>query len=419
MKFLFPRTRVIFFYVAILSLSFGIVISLADDPNSISQQNATLEKTATNQAPEAPPFLVIPPPNLNVKSYVLMDSDSGFVIAEKNMNQRLQPASLTKLMTLYLTFQALKSGQIHLDDKAVVSVNAWRTGGSRMFLKEGSDVPIHSLIQGIIVASGNDSCVTIAQYITGTERAFSQMMNQTAQRLGMKNSHYIDSTGLPNPNHYSSAYDMALLTRAIIKDFPQYYHLFSKKRLTFNNIKQLNRNRLLWRDNSVDGLKTGHTDKAGYCLIASAHRGGMRLISVVLGAPTDSDRTDDSEALLNYGFRFYQTQRLFDSHIPVTQKRIWLGKQKYVAFGLENALYVTFPIGDNKNLKATIQFSKPNLWAPLNNGQSYGVINISLNGKPIATAPLIALQKDSTAGLLSRIWDHTAFFFEEIFSKTS
>lgn len=411
--------RVFLSYIASLSLSFGMVTALADSPNSTFQQNVILKKTGTHQADEALPFLVIPPPNLNVKSYVLMDSDSGFVVAEKNMNQRLQPASLTKLMTLYLTFQTLKNGQIHLDDKAAVSVNAWRTGGSRMFLKAGSYVPIYSLIQGIIVASGNDSCVTIAQHITGTEQAFSTMMNQTAQRLGMKNSHYVDSTGLPNPNHYSSAYDMALLTRAIIKDFPQYYHLFSKKRLMYNNIKQLNRNRLLWRDNSVDGLKTGHTKTAGYCLIASAQRGGMRLISVVLGAPTDNDRMDDSEALLNYGFRFYQTQRLFDAYTPITQKRIWLGKQKYVAFGLAHALYVTFPIGDIKNLKATIQFSKPNLLAPLYNGQSCGIINISLNGRSIAAAPLITLQQDSTAGLLSRMEDHIAFFFGEIFRKTS
>lgn len=420
MKFLSSPARVIFFHVVSLSLSFGIVTAWTGaPPNSTAKQNLTLAKTATNQAPETPPSLVPPPPNLNVKGYVLMDANSGAVIAEKNMKQRLQPASLTKLMTLYLAFQALQSGLIHLDDKATVSVSAWRTGGSRMFLKEGSSVPVDSLIQGIIVASGNDACVTVAQYIAGTEQTFAQMMNQTAQRLGMKSSHYVDSPGLPNPDHYSTAYDMALLTRAIIKDFPEYYHFFSQKWLTYNNIKQPNRNRLLWRDNSVDGLKTGHTEEAGYCLIASTQREGMRLISVVLGAPTDGDRADDSEALLNYGFRFYQTQRLFDAHTPVTKKRIWFGKQKYASFGLANPLYVTFPIGDKKNLKATIQFSEPHLRAPLNKGQSYGVINISLNGKLMATTPLITLQKYSTAGLLSRMWDHIALFFEGIFSKAS
>ncbi len=229
MKFLFSRTRVVFFHVISLSLSFGIITAWAGNPNNTAQQNLTLKKVTTNQeVPKTPPFLVPPPPNLNVKGYVLMDANSGAIIAEKNMNQRLQPASLTKLMTLYLAFQALKSGQIHLNDKATVSITAWRTGGSRMFLKEGSSVPIDSLIQGIIVASGNDACVTVAQYIAGTEESFTEMMNQTAQRLGMKSSHYVDSPGLPNPNHYSTAYDMAVLTRAIIKDFPEYYHFFLK-----------------------------------------------------------------------------------------------------------------------------------------------------------------------------------------------
>ncbi|PMB54570.1 D-alanyl-D-alanine carboxypeptidase [Coxiella-like endosymbiont] len=420
MKFLFSRTRVVFFHVISLSLSFGIITAWAGNPNNTAQQNLTLKKVTTNQeVPKTPPFLVPPPPNLNVKGYVLMDANSGAIIAEKNMNQRLQPASLTKLMTLYLAFQALKSGQIHLNDKATVSITAWRTGGSRMFLKEGSSVPIDSLIQGIIVASGNDACVTVAQYIAGTEESFTEMMNQTAQRLGMKSSHYVDSPGLPNPNHYSTAYDMAVLTRAIIKDFPEYYHFFSQKWLTYNNIKQPNRNRLLWHDNSVDGLKTGHTKAAGYCLIASTQRKGMRLISVVLGATSDSDRADDSEALLNYGFRFYHTQRLFEVYTPITQKRIWFSKEKYACFGLANPLYVTFPIGDKKNLKASIQFLEPRLEAPLNRGQSYGVINISLNRKLIATAPLIALQKYSTASLLSQIWDHITLFFEGILNKES
>lgn len=409
MKFL--SRRIFFFHVVSLSLSFGILTAWASNLNSKTKY-LILEKTAT-QVPKPLP-LIPPPPTLNAKGYVLMDANSGTIIAEKNMNQRLQPASLTKLMTLYLSFQALKSGQIHLDDKARVSINAWRTTGSRMFLKEGSTVPVDTLIQGIVVASGNDACVTIAQYIAGTEQTFTQMMNEMAQRLGMKNSHYVDSTGLPNPNHYSTAYDMAILARAIIKDFPEYYYFFSQKWLTYNNIKQPNRNRLLWRDNTVDGLKTGHTEESGYSLIASAQREGMRLISVIMGAPSDSNRAQDSEALLNYGFRFYQTQRLFDAYTPITQKRVWLGKEKYASFGLATPLYVTFPIGDNKNLKATIQFSEFHLRAPLNKGQSYGFINISLNGKAISRAPLIALQQDPTAGLLSRIWDRIVLFFEAI-----
>lgn len=418
MKFSSSLIRAIFFYVVNLSLTFGVITVLSANSNSITaQKNLTLARNGTNQIPALYSFTPILP-NLNIKGYVLMDIDSGAVIAGKNMNQRLQPASLTKLMTLYLTFQALKSKQIHLDDKVTVSVSAWKTGGSRMFLKEGSYVSVDSLIKGIIVASGNDACVTIAQYIAGTEQTFVQMMNQAARRLGMKNSHYVDSTGLPNSHHYSTAYDMALLTRALIKEFPEYYHFFSEKWLTYNNIKQPSRNRLLWHDNSVDGLKTGYTEKAGYCLIASALRGRMRLISVVLGAPTDNDRSDNSEVLLNYGFRFYQTQQLFDAYTPITQKRIWFGKKKFVTFGLAKPLYVTFPTSNKKNLKATVQFLESYLQAPLKEGQSYGVINITLNKKPIITASLIALQKDPMASALSRIWDHITLFFEGIFKKT-
>ncbi|MFW0040200.1 MAG: D-alanyl-D-alanine carboxypeptidase family protein [Coxiella endosymbiont of Dermacentor nuttalli] len=420
MKFSSSRIRVIFFYVISLSIAFGMTTVLSANliTNITTQKNLNLATNTTNSTPETLHSLTPILPNLNMKGYVLMDVNSGAVIAEKNMNQRLQPASLTKLMTLYLTFQALKSKQIHLDDKVEVSVNAWKTVGSRMFLKEGSYVPVNSLIKGIIVASGNDACVTVAQYIAGTEQTFVQMMNQTAQRIGMKNSYYVDSTGLPNAHHYSTAYDMALLTRALIKEFPEYYHFFSEKWLTYNNIKQPSRNRLLWRDNSVDGLKTGYTKKSGYCLIASAQRKRMRLISVVLGALTDSDRMDNSEILLNYGFRFYQTQRLFDAYTPITQKRIWFGKKKYVAFGLANPLYVTFPTSDKKNLKATIQFLESYLQAPLKEGQSYGVINITFNEKPIIAVSLIALQKDPIASPLSRIWDHIALFFKWIFNKT-
>ncbi|WP_148115131.1 D-alanyl-D-alanine carboxypeptidase family protein [Coxiella endosymbiont of Amblyomma americanum] len=362
--------------------------------------------------------LIPPPDNLNVRSYVLMDAKSGIIIAEKNMNLRLQPASLTKLMTLYITFQTLKTGKIRLlDDKATVSTNAWRTSGSRMFLKEGSHVPINSLIQGIVVASGNDACVTMAQYIAGSEETFAQMMNQVAQHLGMKNSHYVNSTGLPYPNHYSTAYDMALLTRALIKNFPEYYYFFSKKWLTYNNIRQPNHNRLLWRDISVDGLKTGYTKKAGYCLVASAQRKGMRLITVVFGAPTDNDRALASEILLNYGFHFYKTQRLFNAHTPIIRKRIWLGKCKYINFGTVDSLYITLPIENNKNLKATIQFLDPYLHAPIKKGQSYGIMSVTVSGNLVIKAPLMALQEDPISGLLSRVLDHIVLFLKKCLVK--
>lgn len=391
----------------------GLTSVLAAIAENTGQQNLALVNSATQQQSEAPLSFIPSPPDIDVKGYVLMDADSGAIIAEKNMNQRLQPASLTKLMTLYIAFQALKSGQIHLNNKVTISIKAWNTGGSRMFLKEGAEVPVTLLIQGITVASGNDACVAIAQYIAGTEQTFAQIMNQTAERLGMKNSHYVDSTGLPRSDHYSTPYDMALLARAIINGFREYYHFFSQKWLTYNNITQPNRNRLLWRDISADGLKTGHTDEAGYCLISSAKRNDMRLIAVVMGATTDGGRADDSEALLNYGFRFYQTRLLFDANKGITKKRIWLGKEKYIDFGLENPLYVTVPVGDYKNLKASLQLDQ-NLRAPILKCKAYGEIIVMLYGKLIAKAPLIALQNDSRAGIFLRIWDHVTLFFKGI-----
>ncbi len=383
------------------------------DAKISAEQKLLSSPPASTPLPEAPPTLVPPPPNLHVKGYVLMDADTGTVLAQQNSNERLQPASLTKLMTLYVVFQALKSGQIHLTDNVHISADAWRTGGSRMFVKEGSDVPLESLIQGIIVASGNDACVAAAQYVGGTEQTFAQMMNQTAERLGMKDTHYTDSTGLPNANHYSTSYDMALLTRALIEDFPEYYHYFSEKWLTYNHIKQPNRNRLLWRNSSVDGLKTGHTDEAGFCLISSAKRNDMRLISVVMGSPTDGARANDSEALLNYGFRFYNTYQLFGANKMITQQRVWLGQHKFASFGLENPLYVTIPIGEYKNLKASLSMQH-RLRAPLSKGQAYGQVEVTLSGKTIAEKPLVALQDNQRGNIFSRMMDHISLLFRSV-----
>ncbi|MCB1827250.1 MAG: D-alanyl-D-alanine carboxypeptidase [Coxiellaceae bacterium] len=381
--------------------------SFANQPIPIS--NAAPAPTAAK-----PPLIIPAPPRISAKAYVLMDANSGAIIAQKNMQERLPPASLTKLMTLYVTSEALAQGQINLDDKVHISKEAWSRGGSRMFLKEGSYVSIRELIQGIIVASGNDACVAIAQYIGGSETGFARMMNDAAKRLGMTDSHFVDSTGLPKPGHYTTAYDLATLTRALINQFPQYYGWYKQKWIKYNKIKQPNRNRLLWRDPSVDGLKTGHTDAAGYCLIASALRHGMRLISVVMGTPSDAARSNNSQLLLNWGYRYYRTYKLFQANTSITKARVWLGKKNELALGITKDMYVTIPAGEYKSIQATIKL-QPKLRAPIVKGQVYGEIEVNLKGKTIAKAPLIALNGDPRAGWLSRTIDHIGLFFKNIF----
>ena len=380
-----------------------------------AQSSAETLPTAIPEAPVATPALpqataqqpqVLPTaPNLDSAGYVLMDANTGMIIAHKNMHQKMQPASLTKLMTLYLTFNALKNGQIHLTDQVRVSQDAWQTGGSRMFIKVGTTVSVQDLIDGIIVASGNDACVALSEYVGGNESTFVDMMNATAQQLGMKGTHYVDSTGLPLAGHHSTPYDMALLARAIIENFPQYYPLFKQGWITYNGIKQPNRNRLLWRDPSVDGLKTGHTEEAGYCLISSAMRNNMRLIAVVMGAQTDAERASDSEALLNWGFRFYQTHKLFDGNQTLATPRVWLGKHKTVPVGLASPLYVTIQSGVYSHLKPQVDIDAK-LNAPIKQGDKVGNLNILLHNTVIASAPLVALKDDPKGGIISRVWDH-------------
>ena len=296
-----------FFLFILLAFLSNSVLANAATPLQTAQTQAMNGQPMTAQPKPALPVIIPPAPDINAKGYVLMDVNSSKIIASKKMHQRMAPASLTKLMTLYATFQTLAQGQVTLNDSVRIGKDAWQRGGSRMFLKLGSHVPLEKLIQGIIVASGNDACAATAEYIAGKESNFAKLMNETAARLGMTESHFVDSTGLPKPGHYSTPHDIAILAQAIIRDFPQYYHFFNEKWITYNGIRQPNRNRFQWRDNSVDGLKTGHTAKAGYCLTTSALRNGTRLLSVVMGAPTDSDRANDSQAILNWGFRFYKS----------------------------------------------------------------------------------------------------------------
>ena len=380
------------------------------------QEQTTPVANATSASPNQAPSIVPPPPALDAQGYVLMDANSGKVIAAMNADTRLAPASLTKLMTLYVAEQALANNEIHLADNVRISKLAWQTGGSRMFIKYNSDVSVQDLIQGIIVASGNDATVALAEFVGGSIPTFVNMMNTQAKRIGMSNTNFNDPTGLPSPQHYSTPYDLALLTRAIINDYPQYYSFFKEKWIDYNNIKQPNRNRLLWRDPSVDGLKTGHTDAAGYCLISSANRNGMRLISVVMGTPSDSARANESEALLNYGYRFYTTKKLFNANIPIQQQRVWLGENKYVNLGTSSDVYVTVPTAIANNVKITLTLNNKELKAPVIKGQQYATLNITTNNTTIEQVPVIALQNDMKEGFFNRMFGHLSLVFHSWFS---
>ena len=358
--------------------------------------------TATPQA--ARPLLVPTPPSTNAKAYILIDANSGKILAEKNAYAKRPPASLTKLMTLYVVSNAIRQGRIKLDDTVRISKRARHAGGSTMFLKQGQRVKVRDLIKGVIVDSGNDACVALAEYVAGSEKAFADLMNQTATMLGMKNSHFTDSTGMPNPDHYVTAYDMSILTRALIRDFPEYYPWYKQKWFKFNNVRQPNRNRLLWRDKSVDGLKTGHTKSAGYCLIASAKRNNMRIISVVMGTPSDAARAEDSQRLLTYGFRFFKTAQVYKAGQTLSNARIWRAAKKTIPVGVAKPVYVTFPRGQYSHLKANIKLT-PELQAPIKKGQQVGTLTINLANKTLVTRPLIALSNDPTGGIWQRMTD--------------
>lgn len=356
-------------------------------------------------------------PNLDAKAYILIDAASGKILAEQTSDTRMAPASLTKLMSLYIIAGALKNGSIHLSDKVRISKKAWQTDGSRMFVKVGDEVPLADLLKGIIVASGNDATVAMAEYVAGTEDAFVNIMNAQAKALGMNNSNFLDSTGLPNPNHYSTARDLAILARALQKNFPDIYALFSEKWFTYQGIKQPNRNRLLWRYQYADGLKTGHTSEAGYCLVSSATKDGMRLISVIMGAPNDEARTEDSMRLLTYGFRFYETHKLYNAGTVLTKARVWKGVNKETPLGITHDLYITAPSGQYKNVKLQLVLNSP-MKAPIVKGNAYGKINVMLNNQVLSSEPLIALNDNQIGGLWRRFTDSLNFSYNKWFSRT-
>ncbi len=359
---------------------------------------------------------VIPsPPQLAAKSYVLMDAASGKVLVENAGDERLPPASLTKLMTAYIATLEIKKGQISESDMVTVSEKAWRTGGSRMFIQVNTQVSVDDLLHGIIIQSGNDASVAMAEHIAGSEEAFADLMNSTAQQLGMTNTHFMNATGLPHPEHYSSAADMAKLARAIIHEDPAHYGIYAQKEFFWNNIKQPNRNLLLWRDKTVDGLKTGHTEEAGYCLVASAVRDGMRLITAVFGTDSEQARAAETQKLLTYGFRFFETRTFYQKGVELAQSRVWKGQQDQVSAGLANDLTLTLPRGQMDKLQAGLTFN-PELMAPIQQGDVVGKVEVNLDGQVLQSTDLIALQAVEEGGLFRRFWDSIQLFFFNLFN---
>lgn len=344
-------------------------------------------------------------PDVAAKSYFVVDFASGKTLAEKNPDLPMEPASITKLMTSYIVYKELEANRLSMDDMVDISEKAWRMGGSRMYLDVNTSVPVHELLKGLVIQSGNDATVALAEKIAGTEAAFVQMMNQYAQDLGLKNTHFVNSSGWPDKKHLTTSRDIALLAAAIIREFPEYYPEYAVKEYTYNKIKQYNRNKLLWSDDTVDGMKTGHTDSAGFCLVASAVRSDMRIISVVLGTDSMKARASVSQALLNYGFRFYESHTLYSADEALSHPRVWSGELETLNVGLAEDLAVAIPRGSYADLKPTIDIDT-NIQAPVEKGQQVGLVNVSLDGQLLASVPLVALETVNQGNLFQQVKDY-------------
>ena len=357
--------------------------------------------------------IVPEPPQVAARGYVLMDADTLEVLAESNSEERLPPASLTKIMTSFVAATEIESGRIGFEDRVPISVNAWRTPGSRTFVREGTEVALGDLLRGVIIQSGNDASVALAEYIAGAEDAFADMMNGHAEAIGLTNSHFVNATGLPDEAQYSTAMDMALLARALIRQFPEHYAIYSERGFKYNDIEQPNRNRLLWRDRTVDGVKTGHTEAAGYCLVASAKRDGMRLISAVMGADSPGGRMRESQKLLAYGFRYFETRELYTPDTPLKVSDVWYGETNEVSMGVPHAIHVTIPRGRYDDLEATLDLPRA-IEAPVAAGQELGELRVSLDDQLVVQAPLVAREAVAEAGFFSRLLEGIAIFFREL-----
>jgi D-alanyl-D-alanine carboxypeptidase (penicillin-binding protein 5/6) len=354
------------------------------------------------------------PPQIGANSYLLVDFNSDRILVEHNADLSVEPASITKLMTAYVVFSELDQGNITLEETATISEKAWRTGGSRMFIEPNMEVTVEDLIRGMVIQSGNDASVALAERVAGSEEAFASLMNHYAELLGMANTNFTNSTGLPDPEHYTTARDIAILSAATIRDFPDYYPWYSEKEFTFNNIRQHNRNTLLWRDPAIDGLKTGHTEAAGYCLASSAKRDGMRLVSAVMGSSSESSRASETQTLLNYGFRFFETVQLYEAGQELAPARVWKGMVEEVMVGLTDPVFVTIPRGRYDDLEAQVQI-EPQLSAPLEAGTVVGTINVQLGEELVASRQLVTMSTVEEAGFFGSTWDSLKLWMNGFF----
>ncbi|MBU0501276.1 MAG: D-alanyl-D-alanine carboxypeptidase [Gammaproteobacteria bacterium] len=370
---------------------------------------ASLLALAISQATAA---FSIPPPDVKAEGYILIDVQGGDVLAEKNADKPLEPASLTKIMTAYVVFHELKEGNIKLQDLATISEAAWRTGGSKMFVEVGKQVSIEDLIMGMVIQSGNDASLALAEHIGGNMGTFARLMNEHAKRLGMTNSNFLNPEGLPEPNHLTTARDLAKLTAAMIREFPEYYAWFAIKEFTYHGITQPNRNNLLWKDPSVDGVKTGHTEAAGYCLVASSKREDTRLVSVLLGAKSIKQRESESQALLNYGFNFFENSKVLAANQPAGKATLWKGEKATVDAGVAKDLLVTLPRRQKKKLETVLKLAD-HIEAPITKGTAVGEIEVMIDGKLVKTAPLIALEDVKEGGIFTRMADGLILWFKK------
>ncbi len=351
------------------------------------------------------------PPKLAATSYLLVDADSGRILAEKEIHKKVEPASITKMMTAYVVYKEIESGRLNMNEEVTISKKAWQMKGSKMFVEVGKKVTVEDLMKGLIIQSGNDATVALAEHIAGSESTFADYMNQYAQQLDMTETNFVNATGWPNKNHVTTAADLVKLASAVIREFPDHYEWYKEKEYTFNGIRQYNRNKLLWRDKSVDGIKTGHTESAGYCLVSSAKRDDMRLIAVVLGTKSEKARSDISQSLLSYGFRFFESNKLYSAGEALNTARVWKGETENLNLGLANDLFITIPRGQYKKLDATMEVSA-DIEAPVTKGQQLGKVSVKLEGKELISQPLIALQSISEGSLWQRSKDQIIQLFQ-------